>query len=195
MKKVRLPCRPSRGQQTLHQRWMQATKVAKKGSTLALKLRADIDRSPKNGISDFTKELTSSKKQKKISLILKVKKPCSDKLRTKYLICWVSRLCILQSPHENKEIYVLRRRGDRQKFSIWILHWGPLPLGPASSLASVFLSKARLKILSQTTIIKCCFCSDLVRMGFVPILCEQKIKVCSNVTFAFPKLNIVIMVM
>ena len=49
------PCWPLYSQQVLHQRWisgihgMQATKHASKGSTLALKPRGDVIRSPKQG--------------------------------------------------------------------------------------------------------------------------------------------------
>ena len=50
-----LPCWPPRGQQVLHQRWiagihcMQVTKHASEGSTLVLKPRAGVTRSPKQG--------------------------------------------------------------------------------------------------------------------------------------------------
>ena len=53
IKKARLPCWPLYSQQVSHQRWisgihcMQVTKHASEGSTLALKPRADITRSPK----------------------------------------------------------------------------------------------------------------------------------------------------
>ena len=55
IKKARLPCWPLYSQQVSHQRWisgihcMQVTKHASKGSTLALKPREDITRSPKQG--------------------------------------------------------------------------------------------------------------------------------------------------
>ena len=56
-----LPCWLPRGQQVSHQRWisgihfMQATKYASEGSTLALKPRGDIIRSPKQGYKGPTK--------------------------------------------------------------------------------------------------------------------------------------------
>ena len=54
-KKTRLPCWPSRGQQVSHQRWpwgsdcMQVRKHVSKGSMLAMKPKADVTRSPKQG--------------------------------------------------------------------------------------------------------------------------------------------------
>ena len=55
IKKAQLPCWPLYSQQVSHQRWisgihcMQATKHASEESTLALKLRGDVTRSPKQG--------------------------------------------------------------------------------------------------------------------------------------------------
>ena len=73
IKKDWLPCWSSRGQQVLHERWIwgihctQARKHASEGSTLALKLRGNITRSPKQGYQwPHKKGLMSSKTLKKI---------------------------------------------------------------------------------------------------------------------------------
>ena len=61
IKKARLPCWPLYSQQVLHQRWIsgihctQVTKHASEGSTLALKPRGDVARSPKQGYQCPTK--------------------------------------------------------------------------------------------------------------------------------------------
>ena len=59
IEKARLPCWPLYSQQVSHQRWisgihcMQATKHASEGSTLSLKPRGDVTRSPKQGYQWF----------------------------------------------------------------------------------------------------------------------------------------------
>ena len=70
-----LPCWLPRDQQVLHQRWIwgiccaQTRKHASEGSILALKPRADITRSQKQGYQWPQKELLSSKKFQKKKLI------------------------------------------------------------------------------------------------------------------------------
>ena len=60
-----LPCWPPRGQQVLRQMWFCGIhRTHARGSTLALKPRADVTRSSKQGISDYTKRLMSSKLKK-----------------------------------------------------------------------------------------------------------------------------------
>ena len=55
VKVAQLPCRPPRGQQVLHQRWIlgihctHVTKHASRGCILVLKNRGDVTRSPKQG--------------------------------------------------------------------------------------------------------------------------------------------------
>ena len=69
IEKARLPCWPLYSQQVLHQRWisrihcMQATKHASEGSTLTLKPRGDVTRSPKQRYQwPFEKDLCPPKK-------------------------------------------------------------------------------------------------------------------------------------
>ena len=72
MEKAQLPCWPLYSQQVLHQRWisgihcMQVTKHASDGSTLALKPRGDVTRSPKQGYQwPHEKDLCPPKIKKK----------------------------------------------------------------------------------------------------------------------------------
>ena len=66
-----LPCWPSRGPKVLHQRWisrihcMQVTKHASEGSTVALKPRGDVTRSPKQGYQRFHKKYSCLPKKEK----------------------------------------------------------------------------------------------------------------------------------
>ena len=72
IEKARLPCWPVYSQQVSHQRWIsgihctQATKNASEGSTLALKPRGDVTRSPKQGYQwPHEKDLCPPKNKKK----------------------------------------------------------------------------------------------------------------------------------
>ena len=72
IKKAQLPCWPLYSQQVSHQRWIWGShkwESMQKGSTLALKPRADVTRSPKLSVASVAprKGLMFSKKKEQIS--------------------------------------------------------------------------------------------------------------------------------